>query len=377
MNIYIYFNVFLVYCLLFTSLAVIFVCNKIKDASLSILSIIINKYSIDDCHWKFDHYSPSSWELYWYNNISILQNNICPTLMKTDQMEKSTEAIEYIIDLQKRIFNELVIPDKYDELFSKIFYRFESSKSSQINLIVSQYIEPLIGLLRDPFTICSYKNRPSNLIVLGENGLQSKRFFLLGPSAPYRNFQSSTRSIAPWLYRPDSQKILFDIGCSFFNGVINGTKSSPLKGTRWFYEYFSLNSLHFDRIIAFDEAQYPSQAFWNQIPDDLIGSFTFINVPVETKGKFNPWNILKSIAKIDDYVIIKLDIDRPMLENELIQQILNDTSISSLIDEMFFEMHVTVDEMLVFWGMQRGQLKDTYILFTKLRELGIRMHSWP
>jgi len=76
-------------------------------------------------------------------------------------------------------------------------------------------------------------------------------------------------------------------------------------------------------------------------------------------------------------VIIKLDIDTPILENELIDQILNDKSISSLIDEMFFEMHVTINEMIRFWGTPSGQLKDTYILFTKLRQLGIRMHSWP
>ena len=91
----------------------------------------------------------------------------------------------------------------------------------------------------------------------------------------------------------------------------------------------------------------------------------------------NPWNILKTIAKPEDYVIIKLDIDTPALETALCNQILNDTSISSLIDEMFFEMHVTVNEMMPYWGAPGGELKDTYILFRKLRSLGIRMHSWP
>ena len=99
----------------------------------------------------------------------------------------------------------------------------------------------------------------------------------------------------------------------------DATISSSALGTRWFYEYFRSNSLHFDRIIAFEATQYTPQTYWNQIPDDIIGIFTFINIGVETTGKFNPWNILKSIAKIDDYVIIKLDIDTPRLENELIQ----------------------------------------------------------
>jgi hypothetical protein len=292
-------------------------------------------------------------------------------------MNKSISALEYIINLQKTIFNQSVLSNKYDELFSKMYYRFECSQSFQSNLVVSQYIEPLIGLIRDPLTICSYKDIPSALQIDGENAIQSKRFFLLGPSAPYQNFQTSTVSIAPWLYQQGSQKILFDIGASLFNGMDDPVKSSPGIGARWFYEYFRLNSLHFDRIIAFEVNQYSPQKYWNQIPDDIIGLFTFINTGVENKGKFNPWNILKSIAKVHDYVIIKLDIDTPGLENELINQVLNDQSISSLIDEMFFEMHITVNEMIRFWGNPPGELKDTYILFTKLRQLGIRMHSWP
>jgi len=292
-------------------------------------------------------------------------------------MNKSISALEYIINLQKTIFNESFLSNKYDELFSKIYYRFECSVSFQSNLVVSQYIEPLIGLLRDPLTICSYNDIPSALRLDGNDAIQSKRFFLLGPSAPYQNFRTTTKSIAPWLYQQGSKKILFDIGSSFFNGVDDTVKSSSVLGTRWFYEYFRLNSLNFDRIIAFEASPYSSQTYWNQIPDDIIGLLTFINTGVENKGKLNPWNILKSIVKVHDYVIIKLDIDTPILENELLNQILNDPSISSLIDEMFFEMHVGVNEMRLYWGNQPGELKDTYVIFTKLRQLGIRMHSWP
>ena len=96
--------------------------------------ILSNKSSFDDCKWKFDHYSPSSWEMYWYNNITNLQNNVCSTLMQNDQMNKSIRALEYIINLQKTIFNESFSSNEYDELFSKMYYRYECSKSSQSNL---------------------------------------------------------------------------------------------------------------------------------------------------------------------------------------------------------------------------------------------------
>ena len=332
----------------------------------------------DKCQWKFDHYSPSSWETYWYDNISTLQSSVCPTLMQKDQLQKSIAALEYIINLQKAVSNQSSTNtmNQGNELLSKMYYRYECSDSFQSTRIVSQEIEPLIGLLRDPLTICPHQNLPPALRMDGENAVQSKRFFLLGPSAPYLNFSSLATPIVPWLYKEGSQKILFDLGSSYFNGVEEKTASS-LIGTRWFYEYFRLHSLCFDRIIAFEAREYKPQAYWNQIPDDVMGLLTFINRGVETTGKFNPWNILKSIAKVDDYVIIKLDIDTPTLEIDLINQVLNDASISSLIDEMFFEMHVTVNEMVRFWGRVRGELKDSYVVFRKLRETGIRMHSWP
>jgi hypothetical protein len=257
-------------------------------------------------------------------------------------------------------------------------YRYDCptlSKSS--NVVVSQYIEPLIGLLRDPLTICTHENLPSHLVMTGEDAVQSKRFLLLGPSAPYQNFPlSNAPSIAPWLHGSNSRTILFDIGSSLYNGADSPTPS-PSIGARWFYTYFQSKSLHFDRIVAFEYAQYLPRTYWSQIPDDIVGKLTFINVGVETSGKFHPWSILQHIAKPEDYVVIKLDIDTPELEMPLIKQVLNNASVSSLIDEMFFEMHVTVNEMQRYWGKPAGELKDTYELFTKLRQLGIRMHSWP
>jgi hypothetical protein len=299
-------------------------------------------------------------------------------LSQADQKLKSIQILEYIIDLQKRIYNESFVLKEYDELFSKIYYRYECLRSSQSNnRLVSQYIEPLVGLIRDPLTICVYQDLPESLKIDQEMGVQSKRFYLLGPSAPYHNFRSPKKSIAPWLYREGSQKILFDVGSSLFNGLGNDKAAATRIGAKWFYEYFRLNSLRFDRIITFDIDQYSPKLYWDQIPDELMGKLTFINTGVQTEGKFNPWNVLKTIAKVDDYVIIKLDIDTPAIENALIQQILNDASISSLIDEMFFEMHVTVKDMMPYWASPGGQLKDTYVLFNRLRQLGIRMHSWP
>ena len=343
---------------------------------LTNLSLLVG-YASDQCQWTFDHYVPSSWETYWLTNIQDLQTKVCPTLAQSDHLNKSIRALETIIALQKTMFNPLSSIDQSDELFSKMYYRSDCPVTDPSSELVSQNIEPLIGLLRDPLTICTHRSIPANLQISGDEQIQSKRFFLLGPSAPYENFRSGPRSIAPWLYQSGSQKILFDIGSTYFNGGPDLAAPTSLTGARWFYEYFQSIQLQFDRIVAFEFASYPPRTYWNQIPDDIIGRLTFINTGVEKAGKFNPWNILTSIAKPNDYVAVKLDIDTPALENELVRQILANTSISSLIDELFFEMHISVNEMRPYWGSPPGDLRDSYLLFTQLRERGIRMHSWP
>ena len=174
--------------------------------------------------------------------------------------------------------------------------------------------------------------------------------------------------------RFEGKSILFDLGssdCGTTNGSISDTS------TRWFYQYYKRLGLQFDRIIAFEAASLSPKIAWEQVPDDALPAYTLINVGCTVSGKFNPWMILQRLAKPDDHVIVKLDIDSFQIENNLIHQVINESRIHSLIDELFFEHHVAVKEMLRYWRSPPGALRDSYILFTKLRQLGIRMHSWP
>ena len=64
----------------------------------------------------------------------------------------------------------------------------------------------------------------------------------------------------------------------------------------------------------------------------------------------------------------------------VLAQLLEDTALSALIDEFYFEHHV-VSSPMFYEGWNRGPrltrtLADSYTAFTKLRELGIRAHSW-
>ncbi|CAF1151425.1 unnamed protein product [Rotaria sordida] len=368
-----------------------------------------SKKSHSICQWYFLNYTPSSWENIWFTNIEEFQNNVCERIADERNLNKTVLAVERLMELQKFGRNRTQSDKQHgDELLSKMFYRQECinplTKVSFQEVEVSQVIEPLIGLLRDPLTIC---NRINSLPASDYEGaeLQSKRFFLLSVAAPFyihssqqnhkdilqNNIQSNKHNtnVLPWMYQrsklnlldtefdidtKNAQNILIDLGSSYFKNW--GGDSSAAAG-HWFYEHYKRFGVKFDRIIAYEHSPLNPQTAWNQLPDDVFAIYTLINVGCATSGKFNPWVMLKALAKPHDHVVIKLDIDTPAIEVPLMDQLLNDSSINSLIDEAFFEHHITVREMQQYWGNPPGNLKDSYVLFTKLRQLGIRMHSWP
>ncbi|CAF1122392.1 unnamed protein product [Rotaria sordida] len=368
-----------------------------------------SKNSDEICQWYFLNYTPSSWEKFWFTNIEEFQNNVCERIADEKNLNKAILTVERLMELQK-LGRNCTGSDKQqaDELLSKMFYRQECvnplTNVSFQEAEVSQVIEPLIGLLRDPLTIC---NRINSLPASAykEAGVQSKRFFLLSVSAPFYihplsqnhkdtlqiNIQSNKRNmnLPPWMYQRsklnlldmefdldtrNGQNILIDLGSSYFGSW--GGDTSAAAG-RWFYEYYKRFGVKFDRIIAYEHFPLNSKTVWNQLPDDVFSVYTLINVGCAASGKFNPWIMLKAMAKPHDHVVIKLDIDTPAIEIPLINQLLNDSTINSLVDELFFEHHITVREMRPYWGSPPGTLRDSYVLFTKLRQLGIRMHSWP
>ena len=50
-----------------------------------------------------------------------------------------------------------------------------------------------------------------------------------------------------------------------------------------------------------------------------------------------------------DYIAVKLDIDHPATENELIRLLLASKELIGVIDEFFFEQHVNTPVMAGIW----------------------------
>ena len=110
--------------------------------------------------------------------------------------------------------------------------------------------------------------------------------------------------------------------------------------------------------------------------------YRYFNVPVETAqdAKANPLRALKSLGSVDDFIVVKVDIDTPSIEEPLIAQILDDEGLSELIDELYFERHVLLSPMSKWWATGLNDtgcaVQDSYALFHALRQRGIRAHSW-
>ena len=68
------------------------------------------------------------------------------------------------------------------------------------------------------------------------------------------------------------------------------------------------------------------------------------NIPAsaDEKSHDNPWNFIRKVAKPEDYVVVKLDIDHTPIEEKFIAQLRASSDLQNLIDEFYFEHHVNV-----------------------------------
>lgn len=85
------------------------------------------------------------------------------------------------------------------------------------------------------------------------------------------------------------------------------------------------------------------------------------------------------MAEQDDYVLFKLDIDSPLVEDGSIRYILESDTIR--VDEIAWEHHVKGNPIMRQTWLKGGvmadmTLRESYDLFLRMRLKGIRAHSW-
>lgn len=223
-------------------------------------------------------------------------------------------------------------------------------KSRQLSWSRSGYIEPLLPPMRHP-EFCFNDT------------------FLLDPSYLVHDFGAMCRKL-----KKTSRIVLVDMGASLSFHESLDTESPTMYLVRLFRKF----GFPIDHIYAYEITPTPPENIWDRLPVELIPSYHWINVGVngEIGHHRNPFTHLINAFNEDDFIMVKLDIDTPKLETILSTQLLNET-LGKLVDQFYFEKHVHLEELAVFWAeTMEGSVKDAMIFFYELRRSGIAAHFW-
>lgn len=344
-----------------------------------------------ECVWTFDSYESSSWEKEWIEGEETGKRKDleCEVLAQKDEADRSVRLIKAVTSIV--LDATPAIPADAIPLFSRMIYarRCGPGKVDTGQRRV-QLIEPLVGILRDPLTICpcppSVSKKDHEAFGPLESDDQSKRHILPAPLAPWSDTPEDPKS---WhmggmddTWTPGTQarqKLLMDIGASLYGDWQTYTAAVSAS---WFVERFKRHNLAFDWIVSFESDKHDPDEIYKDVPDDVLPHYVYFNkgVVAAAGARWNPWRILKEMkVSNQDYVAVKLDIDVPDIEDSLIDQLKNDEVLRPRIDDFFFEHHVNVKVMHPFWHTENLSvtMKDSYRLFLGLRANGLRMHGWP
>jgi hypothetical protein len=172
---------------------------------------------------------------------------------------------------------------------------------------------------------------------------------------------------------PASKIVFVDLGASL---SFHGSYKVPILDLiDEFYKF----GFRFDHIYGYEITPTDPKHVVEALPEHIFASYHWINVGVsdDPLAKTNPWNMIMQNFRKEDFVVVKLDIDTPILEESLVNQLRNNPNISQLVDVLYFEHHVLLKELFPHWKTKmKSTVKESMDLFVQLRELGIASHPW-
>jgi hypothetical protein len=221
------------------------------------------------------------------------------------------------------------------------------------------YIEPLVGLLRNPSLPCK---EPPDWVP----SLVDKQWMLVDTWAVHN---VKTRA-----GRRRKRSFLFDMGASTFGDGSGGDSQ------RWLYRLGNELCVPITEFYMWEMENTDPRKVFASLPQHVLPHYRWFNHPLSVSPDRwdNPWNHLLTTVAEDDVAMVKIDFDAPELENTLIVQLLDHDAISARIDEFFFEHHVNMDVLRYPWGTFNHTVyhSDSLKIFTALRRRGVRAHSW-
>jgi hypothetical protein len=233
-----------------------------------------------------------------------------------------------------------IIPkDKDERVFSRLEFINDYTGERY-----SEYIEPLVSHLRHPLSFCHY--------AVG----YSDRSYIVPPPFVAGNVK----------------KFYYDAGASQWNAGLGGPSLS------FFTKLWRQHGIEFDHIECW-EGDTPAEIFKRSVPEDFRSRVTYhqewIASSPNARGPFLPHIIAQQTSE-KDYVLFKLDIDNGKVEKGSVEYLLRHPT---LVDEFVWEHHAGGNYLLEkHWADTVDDLTvhDSYQYFLKLRQRGIRAHSW-
>lgn len=213
-----------------------------------------------------------------------------------------------------------------------------------------EVIEPLAGILRDPNFLCNMSSKFSvDWLVL----------------ADVRKEPLATHA----------KRYFFDAGGSVFRD-----------GLTFFLRNYAQRGIVFDHVYVWEARLQGKEAYWSGVPKQVRDFWeprlTFYDgTPITSdpaNAEHNPVSRIYRTCKEEDFCAFKLDIDTPTVEMSIVHQLLdNPGETRRSLNEFYFEHHVKGLMQKQGWGTNvNGTFADSYKLFTQLRHMGVRAHSW-
>ena len=345
-------------------------------------------------------YHPSPWEAWWADRVALLMESRrgwtcgCHALRSPQHLRLVSEwrlwSHQNDKEAQLRSPNKAGCvasglgggwPSAVFSYHSVVQTCNSSSFAATTSLELAKFpIEPLIGFLRPPHFMGIFCQSDLNTFtsIANPNG------YLLPLSRCHGDL--SDIALRPWfgLGSARSRNLLFDLGASRW-------AVGPGGGSlRWMVQTYRRRGILFDRILAWEAANSTGRQIFEYMPHQALDAISYYNVPVDSAPNAwnNPLRTLRAIAQPLDFVVLKLDIDPcQSLEESLINQILADEHLASLVDELYYEHHVHLTPMVdKGWGeglrhdcagrATEQTMRTSYDIFQRLRRQGIRAHSW-
>jgi hypothetical protein len=264
--------------------------------------------------------------------------------------------------------------DPFDaDVFSRFEYEFvclhppcdaaDLPPGRSVGEIHTSYIEPLYGYLRHQQMFLQDGIADWGIVV-------NKQYMVLDKWALHHLY---TR----WK-RPDRRTHFYDMGASTYLDGPGGASQV------WFVGVSECLCVPFTEMRFWEAGPIDPAGLWGPVPQNIFPHYIFYNYPLSTSRDswHNPLNHLRKRVPRDssEPVIMKVDFDSPEVERTIVETLLERPELYSLVDELFFEDHVILGNMVNIWGpMSRTMnltIVDSILLFQRLRHRGIRAHSW-